>query len=170
MRAFIVVGFLLLIGQTVRAESDVLLQAVSFAITGSDGANVIQIDRANCVFRIEDETFYFNNIQSNRLSIQTGKDIRRPAFGAPIIEQWATVDIHGEKKVADVYSPGIQFTGSELDRAALAADPSFFAKRGPTVTPRYDLSIRVNTREPNRLLKAWKYIYAHGCKGVVSPF
>jgi hypothetical protein len=38
-----------------HAQSDVLLQAVGFALTGSDDARFEIIDRANCVFRIESD-------------------------------------------------------------------------------------------------------------------
>lgn len=158
-----VIAFALLVwSNTIHAESDILLEAISFAITGSDGANVIPIDRAKCIFRISDDTFYLNNVQTDRISIQNWKNK---------LQQWATIELHGKDKVAEVYSPGIKFTGSELDQAAMARDPNFFAKRGrPSAAPKNDYTITVYTREQDRLLKAWRYIYAHGCKGTSSPF
>jgi hypothetical protein len=57
------------------ADSDTLLQAVGFALTGSDNAKVQPIDRANCVFRVDSDNsglavFHLNNVQLDRVVIQ----------------------------------------------------------------------------------------------------
>jgi hypothetical protein len=41
------------------AQTDVLLQALSFAVTGSDGNKVIAIDRPNCIFKADKQCFLF---------------------------------------------------------------------------------------------------------------
>ena len=121
------------------ANDDVLMQAVSFAVTGSDANKVVVVDRAQCIFRVKDDTYYFNNIYTDRVAIQ---------YWTNKLFQWATVDIHGKKKVVDHFSP---------------------PPKGQT-TSSSDETIYVNTRESDRLKKAWEYIYANGCKGMTSPF
>jgi hypothetical protein len=71
-----------LIASPAIAEDDVLLQAVGFAITGSDDAKVLAVDRAKCIFRVESNylentspsrfgVFYLNNVQVDRLIMQS---------------------------------------------------------------------------------------------------
>jgi hypothetical protein len=62
VRGLVTLFICLLIEQATGAESDVLLQAVSFAITGSDANRVVAVDRARCIFRVKSDTYYFNNI------------------------------------------------------------------------------------------------------------
>jgi hypothetical protein len=66
-----------------RADQDVLLTAVSFALTGYDTAHVEVIDRVNCVFmingkrlngRLVGEVFHLNNIDVDRLAIEDWKN------------------------------------------------------------------------------------------------
>jgi hypothetical protein len=87
------------------AESDVLLEAVRFALTGSDSGKVQPIDRANCVFRIESDVirrlnnsgfavFQLNNVQLDRLFIQNW--ISKSNFGE---RKYVTVELHGNAPV-----------------------------------------------------------------------
>lgn len=163
MRAFGTVVLIAAIGRAALAsESDVLLQAVSFAITGSDGSNVIAIDRARCVFKLGNDTFYLNNVYADRIGLRKKKN--------GLNEVWAEVDLHGKNKVVEHYSEPPKPTGiSELDRALLAENPNYFSQKGQT-SAGTDYTIKVVTRESDRLVKAWQYIYANGCKGLQSPF
>jgi hypothetical protein len=141
------------------AESDVLLQAVSFAVTGSDAANVAVIDRKQCVFRVGSETYHFNHIYTDRISFQTMKDK---------ISVWTNVNIHGTTTVVETYSEGMKFMGTEMDYAMMAKNPNFFDRSRTDNS--VDYTIRVETNETDRLVRAWQYIFAHGCKGMKSPF
>jgi hypothetical protein len=138
-----------------RAD-DVLLQAVSFAITGSDGSKVTAIDRARCVFKVEDDTYFLNNVYVDRISIRSWK--HPSGFG------WTTVDIHGNKKVVDQNSPAVRGTEAALSR--LLGEPS---AKGKT-TAAADKTLMIPTTETERVVKAWEYIYANGCQGATSPF
>jgi hypothetical protein len=147
-------------GGVAVAESDVLLQAVSFAVTGSDANKVIIIDLPQCIFRVKDDTYYFNNMFTDRISFQNLHNQRGSV--------WTNVDLHGKKKVIEHYSPPVPFTGSELDQE-MKKIPGYFNPAGHTSSAT-DETIRVDTRESERLVKAWQYIFANGCKGITSPF
>jgi hypothetical protein len=56
-----------LLGRPVRAETDLMMRAVGFALTGRDDADPKVIDRASCVFAIENELFRLNNVYTDRL-------------------------------------------------------------------------------------------------------
>jgi hypothetical protein len=127
------------------ADPDVLMQAVSFAVTGSDATKVVAVDRAQCIFKVGEDTYYFNNIYTDRILIRNWTN--------KLNDNWATVDIHGKKKVVDHYTPAPRFTGSDLDRQMMALDPNYFATKAST-TSSTDDSIRVSTREYDRLQKA----------------
>jgi hypothetical protein len=132
----IVFGIALLTSsRSVRA--DALLQAISFAITGSDATPVIILDRRDCVFRLEANTYYFNNIDPTRVTFLN--------FTRPVRGDYTRVGIHGKAKVIDMVSSGQTFSHA-------------------------DYELMVVTNEPARLIRAWQYIYANGCKGATSPF
>jgi hypothetical protein len=135
------------------AADDILLQAVSFAITGSDGSKVTAVDRAQCVFKVEEDTYYLNNVYVDRISIKNWKNL------------FATVDIHGNKKVVDQPAKHTGSAGSAFDKMMMQDHPD---KGGRAAAS--DKTIWVNTNESDRLVKAWEYIYANGCKGMTSPF
>ena len=113
------------------AADDALLQAVSFFITGSDASAVTAIDRAQCIFRVRDTTYFFNNIDTGRLSWSRWEN----GFGA----QWTYFELHGKGKVVE------DAQGAATDR-----------------------TLRVASGEKDKLLRAWQYIYSHGCKEAKS--
>jgi hypothetical protein len=134
------------------------MQAVSFAETGSDANEVLVLDRQQCIFQVDSQTYYFNNIYTDRISFQNMKN----RMG----DVWTNVEIHGKKKVVSGHTE-IPFKGTELDYAMKASKPDFFDSKTFSYA---DHSIRISTRESSRLVKAWQYIFANGCKGRTSPF
>jgi hypothetical protein len=65
------VGVVFLLGCPVQAQTDVLIRAVGFALTGSDDAVPKVIgDRTNWVFAINNEIFHLNNVDADRITIQ----------------------------------------------------------------------------------------------------
>ena len=133
------------------AADDILLQAVSFAITGSDGSKVTAIDRAQCVFKVENDTYFLNNVYVDRIFIRS-------------LNLFAMVELHGKKKVVDQYSPAVR--GTEAASSRLLGEPS---AKGKT-TAAADKTLMIPTTETERVVKAWEYIYANGCQGATSPF
>jgi hypothetical protein len=125
--------FFLLVPVRATAGDDALLQAVSFVITGSDASPVTVIERVQCVFKVDDTTYFFNNMDMGRLhwSRWTNK----------LGHEWMTFELHGKRKVAE------NAQGSVTDR-----------------------TLTVMSGERDRLLRAWQYIYSHGCKEAKSPF
>jgi hypothetical protein len=62
---------LTLVGGVARAETDVFLRAVGFALTGSDDADPKVIgDRSKCVFAIKSKIYRLNNVHTDRITIQ----------------------------------------------------------------------------------------------------
>jgi hypothetical protein len=147
------------IAQVARAEtSDVLLQAVSFAVTGSDANRVVPVDLANCIFRVKSNTYHFNNIYTDRISFQNLEN--------KLGRVWTTVDLHGKQKIADISTASVQ------EPPLLTKDLNNYYREvyEANSTSYADYSLQIVTRESARLVKAWQYIYANGCKGMKSPF
>ncbi|WP_315759697.1 hypothetical protein [Bradyrhizobium sp. SZCCHNRI2007] len=147
---------------SLASEPDPLIQAVSFATTGTNGTDISVIDRTHCIFKIGNDTIYFNNVYIDRIALKT--------WSNKLGNVWTTVDIHGRGKVVDHYAPPLTYTGSEFDKALIAADPDYFSSRTAQITTGSDFTFTVRTTESTRLARAWKFIYANGCKGIRSPF
>src|SRR5262249_13836436 len=64
------VALMLACGTVAHSEADVFMRAVGFAFTGGDDWEPKVVDRANCVFEYQDDVFYLNNVQVDRISIQ----------------------------------------------------------------------------------------------------
>jgi hypothetical protein len=140
------------------ADSDVLLQAVSFAITGSDASKVVAIDRQRCIFKVDDDTYYFNSIYTDRIQLKGMKNN---------LTIWTEVFLHGKTKVVDVFSAPLKYSGTEIEKMIKAETPRVYQ---PHTDSYADYDFRVFTSEIDRLKRAWEYIYANGCKGMTSPF
>jgi hypothetical protein len=118
------------------------MRAVGFALTGRDDAEPKAIDRANCVFAYKDDVFYLNNVQTDRIKIQENP------FGGVI-----NVDLHGDDIV--------------VEHGVVSTDPNRENRK------EYDLKeyhLILKTDELDRMKRAWRYIYSHGCAGKKSPF
>jgi clan AA aspartic protease (TIGR02281 family) len=125
-----------------------LLRAVAFALTGDDNAHVS--DWPDCVFQVKVGspvvvlTFHLNNIDPERIRISKN-------------ESTSTTDVHifGEGVVVDAY---------------IGRDPKAPANVPDVLTHHSHWSVMAQTEESDRLLRAWQYIYAHGCRGQNSSF
>lgn len=161
-----------LLASQATAESDVLLQAVSFAITGRDNAKVQPIDRGNCVFRIDSDVFRLNNVQVDRLVIHKSPYVRDPTADDPsakairkaigghhdypvdVARVVVTVELHGN---APVYEAGDLFRDAGFDVPAYTTGSN-------------EHILKLTTSEGDRVNRAWQYIYSHECVGQKSPF
>jgi hypothetical protein len=71
MAATCVLTLILAGGVTARAEPDVFMRTVGFALTGRDDADPKVIgDRAKCVFAVNNDIFRLNNVYTDRIAIQ----------------------------------------------------------------------------------------------------
>jgi hypothetical protein len=127
------------------ADSDALLQAVTFALTGSDNAKVKSIDRANCIIALGDELFRLNNVQVDRIFIKDEQFLEE-----------VTVELHGSMPI------------HEADDIFEAA--GFHIPGGSLRIVSNEYTFHISTRERDRVRRAWGYIYSHGCVGQKSPF
>lgn len=148
-----------LVGTQAGAQSAALMNAVAFALTGNDASPVHVIDQANCVFMIRPESvdgkvvgeiFHLNNVQTDRITIQ-------PFHNA--IDQWLRVELRGASTV-------YEYTGNHPE---WFADPLYRMSTGrPREASSYTLTL--STTEYDRMVRAYQYIYQHGCKGSKSLF
>jgi len=92
-------GVAALAATPVLAESNAFMNAVAFALTGSDTAPVRVVDQANCVFmvnpktengRLVGEVFHLNNVQIDRIAIQPWENIAG---------RWIQVELRGASTV-----------------------------------------------------------------------
>jgi hypothetical protein len=156
MRAALFLFGLMLCPTASLAESDVLLQAVSFAITGSDASKVVAINQRQCIFKVNNYTYYFDRIYTDRITFQNIKKDR----------VW--IEIHGKANVIDLWDPpAAKDDGSAKMRELKTFSPEVFQ---PTAQSFADYTVEVWTTELERLKRAWEYIYANGCTGITSPF
>jgi hypothetical protein len=146
------------------AESDVLLEAVGFALTGSDNAKVQPINRAKCMFRIGSEVFHLNNVHVDRVVVQNWS--RRDRAGE---ESVVKVELHGSAPVYERTDPGIDERkyGAEFADALKREVPNAFK---PSHTSSNEYTLTLATSDGARVTRAWQYIYSHGCVGSKSPF
>lgn len=136
-----------------RADSDVLLQAVSFAVTGSDANRVVVVDRAKCIFRVRSNTYYLNNLYTDRI---TSRDLQNK-----LGRVWTEVELHGKQKVSDIANTTVQ------EPAKLPKELNDYYREvyEANSTSHADYTIQIDTHGSARLRKAWQYIFTNGCKG-----
>jgi len=160
--AVIVATGLMLVVVPARGEPDVFMRAVGYALTGSDNAEPKAIDRAKCVFGVKKDVFRLNNVHTDRIVIQGWQS--KTAYG---VEHWVTVALHGDEVVYETTSEPVKDDGSEFVRQLRQYHPESFKPQHAT-TKEHEL--RLDTADQDRVTRAWKYIYDHGCVGKQSPF
>lgn len=144
--------FVLALPFNALAATDPLLAAATFAVTGRDSANVYFIDRKNCIVEYKSEfiewknseKFYLNNVDLSRIRIE-----------------------RFEKSNSDPYShTDVSIFGSDTVHDRISTNPNL-----PTrIESGAYYKILMGTSEIDRLIRAWKYLYANGCKSAHSPF
>jgi hypothetical protein len=111
---------------TAHAETDLFMRTVGFALTGSDDVDPKVIgDRAKCVFAIKNDIFYLNNVHTDRITIQEWQQKQG-------LEQWVTVELHGDDVVFEETTEPLKDDGSETIRQLRAASPMHLPR---TATP-----------------------------------
>jgi hypothetical protein len=144
------------------AGTDVFLKALAFALTGNDGAEIGIKDRENCVFRLvghsnhgdgntpSEEVFHLNNVDLDRIKFQEYAS----KLTSGVTTKYVEVSLFGEDTV---YEDRAIYVWKDLNTST-----------GPTKSTNETLVIY--TDEYARLVRAWTYIYSHGCKGKKSSF
>jgi hypothetical protein len=156
MAATCVLALILAGGVTARAETDVFMRAVGLALTGRDDADPKVIgDRAKCVFAINNDIFRLNNVYADRIAIQGWQ--RQQG-----LEQWVTVELHGDDVVFEETTEPLKDDGSETIRKLRAAKPDAFTSQHNTYK---EHELHLTTNNEDRVRTAWQYIYSHGCTG-----
>jgi hypothetical protein len=128
------------------------MRAVGFALTGSDDAQPKAIDRAKCVFAIGDNIYRLNNVHTDRLKFQ-GWQQRMGAY----LMQWITVELHGDDIVFEQTTKPLFDDVSNYTRV-----PHHYTYK--------QTELHLDTGDQDRVMRAWQYLYSHGCIGKQSPF
>ena len=150
---------MLLMSPAAFAGSDTFLQAVGFALTGTDSAEVKVVDRKNCVFRVKSDIFYLNNLHVDRLNIQNWK--RKDLIGRE--EFFTTVELHGDETVFTRIEDTEAFDATSLyAEMKKIPEPARYNSKEHTLT--------ITTNEGARVGRAWSYLYSNGCIGKKSAF
>jgi clan AA aspartic protease (TIGR02281 family) len=133
-----------------QTSDDAILKAVAFALTGDDSRHVQ--DWPDCVYVVKTEspngpvfTFRLNNIDPERLNVAERSD--------------SETDIHisGEDTVVDEYG---------VDPYA----PVNTTGGNKVLLHHSQWTLKLPTNESERLRRAWRYIYSHGCTGHKGAF
>jgi hypothetical protein len=157
MKGTILIAFLLACGAaqaTPEIGDGTLLKAINFALTGSDYIKYAFTERRSCVVSwtrpsvdpkiLAVETFHINNIDASRVRFQKIK--KADQFSA---EDFVRVELHGESVIQENgFIPPVENVFMRFN----------------------DLQLDLHTNEMDRLMRAWQYIYAHGCKSGQSSF
>jgi len=155
-------GVVFFFGRPVPAETDLLMRAVGFALTGSNDADVRVIgDRAGCVFEIKNEVFRLNNVYEDRIKIQGWQ---KQWLG--VLKQWVTVELHGDDIIFEESVAPPQDDGSELARQMRVQSPSMFEPHHYSYTQH---ELRLATNDEDGVKRAWQYVYSHGCTSKRAP-
>jgi len=135
------------------AADDSLLKAINFALTGSDRITYSFTERGACVVSwthpsAEDgvnavDTFYLNNIDISRAAWQEMQS--KSQFGT---NRFIRVELHGESAIRE----------------------NGFIPRASQVLTANDVTLDLHTTERDRLIRARRYVYAHGCKSAHSSY
>jgi len=156
------VGVVFFFGRPVPAETDLLMSAVGYALTGSNDADVRVIgDRAGCVFEIKNEVFRLNNVYEDRIKIQGWQ---KQWLG--VLKQWVTVELHGDDIIFEESVAPPQDDGSELARQMRVQSPSMFEPHHYSYTQH---ELRLATNDEDGVKRAWQYVYSHGCTSKRAP-
>jgi len=158
-----------------RNEGPALLQAVTFALTGGDNESNVSFNLRSCDATVvgspnitghtQTLTFHLNEIFVDRINI---KKMRSQ------VAEWIEMSLNGAKPVveeADIYNrkdfdPGFE----EAIRKGGENVAAFLAEQHNSFKSSYNYVLTLYTPEADRLVRAWKYIYSHGCTGQRSPF
>jgi hypothetical protein len=137
-----------------QTDDTALLKAINFALTGRDDITYTFADRLNCVVRWirpsaqagvqAVQTFYLNEVDVSRIAFF--KITETTQYDK---EYLTRVELHGESTIEqNTFDPAVGTQPFELTQTRL------------------DL----HTAEYNRVLRAWRYIYAHGCASSKTSF
>ena len=81
------------------------------------------------------------------------------------LEQWVTVELHGDDVVFEETTEPLKDDGSETIPQLRAAMPDAFTSRHNTYK---EHELHLTTNNQDRVKTAWQYIYSHGCTGKQS--
>lgn len=143
-------------------KTDTLLKAINFALLGNDDRRYVWKSREQCIVMMppmesvqsatDFDTFYLNHIDVSRMRVES-YDVKFNDH----IEHRVKVELHGEDVILE-------------QRMQVPANygPVPPAYSGTRSTAEYTYTRE--TTEYERMVRAWKYIYSHGCHSAKASF
>jgi hypothetical protein len=139
---------------------DVLLRAINFALTGTADKYAFD-DTGTCTVHRGEEFFYLDHVDASRITFEKKSKEELPSLGTNQVgmevREWIEVTLHGEEVVYENRIPSYRENG----RGERFNDPPI---------RKADITLKLETKEADRLIRAWKYVYTHGCKSSSSSF
>lgn len=155
-----------------QADEAIFLKAVNYFFTGDELRGVGVVDRANCIFEVKDNSTVNNSLDKTlKYIIRLNNVDRARSKISHVLDQ--SYGYHSVQVV--LRGEGV----AELPAAPAHMVPVFspFAPAEPdALVPEREASVRseytfsVSTDEFDRVVRAWNYIYSHGCKEQKSSF
>jgi clan AA aspartic protease (TIGR02281 family) len=135
------------------AEDAVFMRAIRYLLTGDDSGEIEFLDLSSCEFKVQHfDAKYFskteihlNNVEEARTVIQKNQ----PSYGASGSDPNITIKIRGQNLARWPRQKAL--TTNESDRFVS------------------EYTWTINTTELDRVNRAWRYIYSHGCKFSKDP-
>ena len=161
--------------------SKAFLDAVNFALTGSDGNALRLVDKDRCIFSLDSpehsNIFYLNNIQLDRLTFK--EEAKQQQYGLDRrVVRLLIVTLRSDQIVHESVESAYDPTQSddqnvqELLSDARTHNPTLYAKIAKPIPERHftqsDWDLELPDNESARVIRAWRYIYSHGCTGQKS--
>src|ERR1700722_19643909 len=144
--AVVSVAFALRFVGPAQAETDVLMRTIGYALTGSENAQPVVIDRIKCIFALEGDVFHLNNIHTDKLRIEAQE--RKGGF---VPRRWVSVELHGDDIVFETTSASLLDDGSEFMQQYKILHPDGFKPHHITAN---DHTLVLNTADLDRVRRA----------------
>lgn len=123
-------------------DPDALLKAINFALTGSDGGGFIFSDRQKCtVLHLYDKAAVFYYLNSVQYDRLQIRWYQVKYSYEATAQDWVEVELHGDQPVFE------ENESKEIDH-----------------------TVKFRSAEHDRVGRAWRFIYSHGCKTARSAF
>jgi hypothetical protein len=139
-----------------KVDPDTLLRAINFALLGTDTPSFKWKSAEDCVvISVTDgtaatftEVLHLNNVNFSRISIR-----QYQLKYSDHVEDYVEVGLHGEDVVRE---STMEPKSADVPHLEPGTQMEYTYKR--------------QTKEYERMVRAWKYIYSHGCRSARSSF
>ncbi len=149
-----------------EAKADAVAEAVAYALTGTDNTNNMNFDKSTCTAVVRERTNFGHKVLTYHLN-QVFVD--RLEVGQVPQHTWYVSTLRSDQVIFEQIDV--------IDQSEM--DPKFtemWKRLGGSLAQKPDAPISATDRDvlvvddPQRTLRAWNYIFSHGCTGRRSAF